>query len=102
MRYMVVIEKGASSYGAFVPDLPGCMAVGETEEETTTLIQEAIQFHLEGLQLEGHLVPPPCSKSTFIEVPFISQQPKNFGSICKFAAQSRVLGDLAHKAAQAA
>jgi predicted RNase H-like HicB family nuclease len=68
MRYMVIIEKGESSYGAFVPDLPGCIAVGETEQEVTELIQEAIQFHLEDLQLEGQPIPQPVSKSTFIEV----------------------------------
>lgn len=46
MRYRVVLEKGESSYGAFVPDLPGCVAMGETEAEVIDLIQEAIQFHL--------------------------------------------------------
>ena len=68
MRYMVVVEKGESSYGAFVPDLPGCVAVGETEKEVVELIQEAIQFHLEDLQTEGQPIPQPTSKSTFIEV----------------------------------
>ncbi len=47
MRYRVVIEKGATSYGAFVPDLPGCVAVGETKAEALMLIEEAISFHLE-------------------------------------------------------
>ena len=68
MQYMVVVEKGESSYGAFVPDLPGCIAVGETEQEVIELIQEAIQFHLEDLQTEGQPIPQPVSKSTFIEV----------------------------------
>ena len=68
MRYMVIVEKGESSYGAFVPDLPGCIAVGETEQEVIELIQEAIQFHLEDLQTEGQPIPQPVSKSTFIEV----------------------------------
>ena len=68
MRYMVVVEKGESSYGAFVPDLPGCVAVGETEKEVVDLIQEAIQFHLEDLKAEGQPVPKPVSKSKFIEV----------------------------------
>jgi predicted RNase H-like HicB family nuclease len=68
MRYMVVVEKGSSSYGAFVPDLPGCVAVGETEKEVVNLIQEAIQFHLEDLKAEGHPVPMPASKSKFVEV----------------------------------
>ena len=68
MRYMVVIEKGLSSYGAFVPDLPGCIAVGETEAEVLMLIEEAIQFHLEDIKSGGFQIPPPASKSTFIEV----------------------------------
>ena len=49
MRYLVVVEKGASSYGAHVPDLPGCIAAGETKEEVLSLIREAIEFHLEDL-----------------------------------------------------
>lgn len=68
MRYMVIIEKGETSYGAFVPDLPGCIAIGETEQEVMELIQEAIEFHLEDLQLEGRPIPQPVSKSTFIDV----------------------------------
>ena len=68
MQYLVVVEKGESSYGAFVPDLPGCVAVGETEKEVVKLIQEAIQYHLEDLQIEGQPIPPSVSKSIFIEV----------------------------------
>lgn len=67
MRYMVVIEKGPTSYGAFVPDLPGCIAVGETEAETLELIQEAIQLHLDDLRSSGQPIPEPASKSTFVE-----------------------------------
>ena len=68
MRYMVIIEKGSSSYGAFVPDLPGCIAVGETEAEALALIEEAIQFHLEDMRAGGLQIPRPVSKSTFVEV----------------------------------
>ena len=68
MRYMVVVEKGETSYGSFVPDLPGCVAVGETENEVVSLIQEAIQFHLEDLRFEGQPIPMPKSQSKFIEV----------------------------------
>ncbi|MCZ7669156.1 MAG: type II toxin-antitoxin system HicB family antitoxin [Chloroflexi bacterium] len=53
MKYMVVIEKGEDSYGAYVPDLPGCVAVGDSREEVLTLIQEAIGLHLEMLQEDG-------------------------------------------------
>lgn len=69
MRYMVVVEKGSSSYGAFVPDLPGCIAVGESESEVISLIEEAIQFHLEDLKMIGDSVPLPASKSIFVDVP---------------------------------
>lgn len=68
MRYMVVIEKGPSSYGAFVPDLPGCIAAGETESEVLALIEEAIQFHLEDMKAGGLQIPPPASRSAFVEV----------------------------------
>lgn len=59
MEYVVIYEKGGSSYGAYVPDLPGCITVGETLEETQMLIQEAIEFHIEGLQEDGDDVPQP-------------------------------------------
>ncbi len=62
MKYMVVVEKGESSYGAFVPDLPGCIVVGKTEKEVVTLIQEAIQFHLEDLKTEGQPIPHQAQK----------------------------------------
>jgi predicted RNase H-like HicB family nuclease len=68
MRYGIVIEKGESSYGAYVPDLPGCVAVGETHEEVEVLIREAIQFHIEGLREEGLPVPEPSSSFEYVEV----------------------------------
>ena len=68
MRYLVVIEKGETSWGAYVPDLPGCVAVGETEEEVKHLIQEAVEFHLEDLAASGVQMPPALSKSEVVEV----------------------------------
>ena len=68
MRYMVVIEQGPESFGAYVPDLPGCIAAGATKQEVLRLIREAIQFHLEGLKHEGGSVPQPHSYSEFVEV----------------------------------
>lgn len=67
MRYAVIIEKGEDSYGAYVPDLPGCVAVGDTPEEVKTLIQEAMEFHLEGLQEDGELIPQPNSSIEYVE-----------------------------------
>jgi predicted RNase H-like HicB family nuclease len=68
MRYMIVIEEGETSFGAYVPDLPGCVAVAETENEVKQLIQEAIEFHLEDLQESGAGIPKSLSKSEYIEV----------------------------------
>lgn len=67
MRYAVVIEKGKTSYGAYVPDLPGCVAVGETFEEVKALIREAISFHIEGLQEDGIPIPEPVSTCEYVE-----------------------------------
>ena len=68
MRYLVVVEKGPKSFGAYVPDLPGCIAAGESREEVLTLIREAIEFHLEGLKEEGQSIPAPSSSSEVVEV----------------------------------
>ena len=68
MRYLVVVEKGASSYGAHVPDLPGCIAAAETKEEVLSLIREAIEFHLQGLREDGQPIPTPASTSELVEV----------------------------------
>lgn len=68
MRYLVVVEQGATSFGAYVPDLPGCVAAGETREEVLDLIREAIEFHIEGLRQEGQPVPPPSSTSAVVDV----------------------------------
>jgi len=68
MKYMVVIEQGEDSYGAYVPDLPGCVAVGDTREEVLALIQEAIALHLELLQEDGLPIPQPHSASEYVAV----------------------------------
>lgn len=68
MQYLVIVEKGPSSYGAYVPDLPGCVAVGETRAEVTRLIHEAMEFHIEGLLGDGQTVPPPASQAELVEV----------------------------------
>ena len=68
MKYLVILEKGTTSYGAHVPDLPGCVAVGETKEEAVTLIREAIKLHLDALRQDGVAIPPPMSTSEVVEV----------------------------------
>jgi predicted RNase H-like HicB family nuclease len=68
MRYAIVIEKAGSSYSAYVPDLPGCVATGATIEEVEAQIREAISFHLEGLREDGLPVPPPASRVEYVDI----------------------------------
>jgi predicted RNase H-like HicB family nuclease len=68
MRYAIVIEKSENGFGAYVPDLPGCVALGETQAETERLIKEAIAFHLEGLREGGEPIPKPSSLAEYVEV----------------------------------
>jgi predicted RNase H-like HicB family nuclease len=68
MKYAVVIEQGPASFGAYVPDLPGCIATAQTREAVVALISEAIAFHIEGLRLKGDNVPLPCSGVEVIDV----------------------------------
>ena len=68
MRYAVIVEEGESSFGAHVPDLPGCVAVADTKSEVLKLIQEAIEFHLEGLREDGQPIPPASSSIEYVHV----------------------------------
>lgn len=68
MQFTVIVEEGSTSWGAYVPDLPGCVAAGETREEALQLIREAIEFHLEGLKEEGQPLPEPHSYGEVVEV----------------------------------
>ncbi|MBI3782920.1 MAG: type II toxin-antitoxin system HicB family antitoxin [Deltaproteobacteria bacterium] len=68
MRYLVVVEQGPKSFGAYVPDLPGCVAAAETREEVLELIREAIEFHIDGLREDGMPVPAPSSSSEIVDV----------------------------------
>ncbi len=61
MEYVVIIEQGDTSFGVWVPDLPGCVAVGGTRDEAIGLIREAIEMHIESLRENGEPVPPPHS-----------------------------------------
>ena len=67
MRYAVVIEKADGNYSAYVPDLPGCVATGDTIETVEREIRDAIRFHIQGLQQEGLPVPQPTSIAEYVE-----------------------------------
>jgi len=68
MQYVVIIEKTDKNYGAYVPDLPGCVAVAETQSEVKKLIRKAIEFHLESLREEGSPIPEPATISELVDV----------------------------------
>ena len=68
MKYLVVFERTETSVGAYVPDLPGCVAVGDTLEEAERLIRDAIVLHVESLRQANEAVPPPTSRAELIEV----------------------------------
>lgn len=67
-QYLVIVEQSTAGYGAYVPDLPGCVAAAETHDEVLKLIPEAIAFHVDGLREEGLPVPPPVSRSAYVEL----------------------------------
>jgi predicted RNase H-like HicB family nuclease len=67
MRYAVVIEKAVGNYSAYVPDLPGCVATGETVAAVEAEIREAIRFHIDGLREDGIEIPAPSSIAEYIE-----------------------------------
>ena len=70
MRYAIIIVPSSDGYGAHAPDLPGCVAVGDTVEETTQLMKEAIEMHLRAMKDDGDPIPEPTSQCTYIETGF--------------------------------
>ena len=68
MRYLIVVETSVTGFSAYSPDVPGCVATGQTESETEANMQEAIAFHLDGMKEEGLPIPEPSSKSAYVEV----------------------------------
>ena len=69
MQYTAIIEKEPNTnWGAYVPDLPGCVAVGATREEVERLIREAIELHLQGMREDGEPIPEPHSAALVVEI----------------------------------
>ena len=67
MKYVVLVEKAPTSFGAYVPDLPGCVAVGDTADEVKDLIREAIDLHIEDLRARGEPVPPATTAVDYVD-----------------------------------
>ena len=68
MRYAIVIEAAEGNFSAYVPDLPGCIATGNSVAEAETAIREAIEFHLDGLRQDNLPIPPASSRVDYVEV----------------------------------
>jgi predicted RNase H-like HicB family nuclease len=73
-EYTVILEKGPNNWSAYVPDLPGCIATGDTREEVLDVLREAIEFHLEGMRLNGERVPEPTTESARVAVAAIDER----------------------------
>jgi predicted RNase H-like HicB family nuclease len=68
MKYVVIIEEGVNSFGAYAPDLPGCAVVGKTREEALQLIREAVELHIASMREQGNAVPEPASSTEYVQV----------------------------------
>jgi predicted RNase H-like HicB family nuclease len=68
-KYLIVVEKTATGYSAYSPDLDGCVATGATREEVEREMRDAIGFHLEGMAQTGEPIPEPHAYSTYVEIP---------------------------------
>ena len=65
----MIIEKGENSYGAYSPDIPGCVAVGDTREEVEQLMKEALQLHLQMMLEENLPLPKPQTIVEYMDIP---------------------------------
>ena len=68
MKYLIILEKTSTGYSAYSPDLPGCVSVGDSTDETAANMREAIEFHIEGMREEGLTIPKPQSQASYVEV----------------------------------
>jgi len=67
-KYIIIVEKAGKNYSAYCPDLPGCIATGETAEKTVDGMKEAIEFHLEGMKKEGLSIPKPSTLVRAVDI----------------------------------
>jgi predicted RNase H-like HicB family nuclease len=68
LQYLVIVEKGETGYGAYVPDLPGCIAAADSRDEVVALIRDAIRLHIEELTADGEPIPEPVSQGELVDV----------------------------------
>ncbi len=94
MKYLVIYEKGPTSWGAYVPDLPGCVGAGETQEEVRKLIEGAIDLHLRGMREDGDPIPEPTAVAAgFVDTSRWSGAPGEPGGVVRFLGNFERLAD---------
>ena len=98
MKYLIVIEKTKTGFCAYLPDVDGCIATGRTRREVVKSMQEALEFHFEGMAMDGERAPKPTSSSAYVEVtpPKIKPNPVRRG----FEIPTNVRGSIAGRYAQ--
>jgi len=69
MNYVVIYEKSSTGWAAYAPDLPGVVTTGQTREQVRELMQEAIEFHLDGMRDDGTPIPEPTTVAAYVELP---------------------------------
>jgi len=68
-KILIIIEKAGDNYSAYAPDLPGCVATGETIEETESTMYQAVEMHIQGLKEDNLPIPPPSARAEYIVLP---------------------------------
>ena len=68
MQYTIILEKTDTGYSVYSPDIPGCVSTGKTKEEAQANMQEAIEFHIEGLKIHGYPIPEPTSATATVAI----------------------------------
>jgi len=68
MKYLVLFEPTSTGWSAYVPDLPGCIATAKTKEKADQLMREGIEFHIEGMRLDGEAVPAPTTEAQYVSI----------------------------------
>lgn len=94
MKYMAIISKTGNGYAAHLPDLPGCIAAADTFEETRNLIEEAANFHVEGMLEDGETIPEPLNVAVEVEATFQTLDPARQAALAAEAIEDKARGKL--------
>jgi len=80
-EYLTILERGATSWGAYAPDVLGCVVADDTRESVKQMFQEALQAHLDWMREDGDLIPPPAAETDTVTVALAGQPPRRYLTI---------------------